>query len=502
MMRVRSTCVLVMLFLPLLASAAQLPEARDQRPQLNLPERRMAVMTRARSFSHDRLGNNWVSHNVVEAPRDTKAAAVTLIRPNGTLRTYFASDILPPGEVLPGLAGQIFTISPMTTANHYVATVGYISRERFTRNAVVVFAIGADGEPRTIRTIVIRNAATAIGGPRDTIVVTAVDPLDRANFALATVLDINGNVQAELLAFGAPDVLEAGAVARTVRLAQSGADDFAVLDPQSELVQHFSIANAGQLPSLANAKPETTLRRPQAASPEIAFTADWAVSIRETGVTGPNVESRRMIDFRVDDATHSVTVVRNVLVAGAPRAVVSRHDGRDVEAWMADGPWNATLWQSDAVTGLAPRGVVMQQRVSLKGAIALESSERAPRAAQQQKSGCTSWMTGRQCAQITAAETPVDEVRRLRRLIALDGGGGEGCFQGEFDMCAHSVMECMDFWKECNLDDEGNTFWMNCTMDYCMIDTCQPWDCAQNSQKVCCPDGPTESTTTVHECHF
>jgi hypothetical protein len=496
-MRVRRTCALAMLFLPLIASAA------PERKVIDRAGRRMAVIERGRAFTHDRLGNSWVYHTVREVPREEKAAAVSLVRGNGTVRTYFASDLLPPGEVYPGMAGQVFTISPMTTPGHYVAAVGYISREHLTRNAVVVFAVGQDGEPRTVRFIQIRNAATAIGGPRDTIVVTAVDALDSASFALATVLDIDGNVQAELLPFGAPGIIEAAAVARSVRLQQSGASGFAVYDPESQTVQHYSAGRVGALPSLANAAADLTMRQPRAANQEIVFEADWAISIKDPGIGAARLDVRPVLELHVDDARQTVTAARNVIADGVPRAVVSRYDGRGIETWVSDMPWNSVLWQGDAVIGFGPRRGTVQQRVSLNGRIALQSDERAPRAAAAERSGCTSWMTARQCAQISAGELPLGEIKRLRSIIRVnDNGGGVGCMDDGYNMCAHSVSTCFDYWKDCNLDFEGNTYPMNCTMDECMYDACYPYDCWRNTTKMCCPDEPPVGTTNVTECNY
>lgn len=503
-MKGRSICAVAvaMLCLPVVAQAASLPAgARQDRERVSAPERRVAVTARARAMSHDRLGNNWVFHGLDEVRAEVKAAAVTLIRPNGSLRTFFASDLLPQGTVAPGMAGQVFTISPMTTPGYYAATVGYVSREHYTRNAVVVFALGDDGEPRTVRVIQIRNAAQVIGGPRDTMIVTAADPLDSATFALATVFDIDGNVHAELMTFGAPNLIEAAKVTRAVRLQQSGAEDFALFDPQSRVVQHYSLARAGNLPSLADATPSPEMRAPRrAAYPEISLAADWTVSVDNPGVGGSRVELGRLLDFHVDDATQTVTLARNVSLNGVPSAVVSRYDGRDVEAWMSDGPWNATLWRRDAIDGFGPRGGLVEQHVSLKGGIAVTATERPVRAPRTQQSGCAAWMTGRQCAQISAAELSIADVRRFRNIIAHDNGGGEGCFDDGGNMCANSVQECMDYWVECNLDDEGNTYWMNCTLDYCMYDACYPWDCWQDRQKICCPDGPTVTTTSGGVC--
>jgi hypothetical protein len=499
-MKVKSLLAVTLLFLPLFASAALPAAARDERERVSAPERRVEVTKRARNVATDRMGNNWIFHGVAEIPRETEAAAVTLLRPDGSLRTFFASDLLPAGTIYPGKVGQVFSISPMTTPGYYAATVGYISKEHYTRNAVVAFALGTDGEPQTMRVIQIRNAATVIGGPRDTMVVTAADPLGDTNFALATVFDIDGNVHAELIPFGAATLTDAAAVTRQVRLQQSGIDDFALYDPQSQLVQHYSVGGIGTLPSLANATAAPEMRQPRrAAYPEIALTADWAIDIEDAGIAAKEVKTGRFLGLQVDNARQTVTVARGVLIDGAPRAVVNRYDGRNVETWVADGPWNAVLWNREAVTGFAPRGVLVEQRVSLKDRIELASAEKAAPVRVQQRSGCSGWMTARQCAQLSAPELPLGDLRKLRSIGALDGGGGEGCFDSG-NMCAHSVSDCMDFWTECDLDDQGNTYWMNCTLDYCVYDACQEWSCSQSTYKICCPERPPVTTTYTNNC--
>src|SRR5689334_19639356 len=98
-MRQTLSGVVFLLLLPVAVSAAS---PTGERPAPNSAERRAAVTYRAGGFSHDRLGNNWVFHHVAEIPSENEAAAVTLIRPDGSVRTFFASELLPAGSVFPG----------------------------------------------------------------------------------------------------------------------------------------------------------------------------------------------------------------------------------------------------------------------------------------------------------------------------------------------------------------------------------------------------------------
>ena len=274
------TLIAAILFLPLAANGAT---ARNERTTESMRDRRVAVTARARRVTHDRLGNNWVFHGLDEVPREVKAAAVTLVRPDQTTRTFLASDLLARGSVFPGNVGQVYSISPLTTPGYYAATIGYISRAHYTLNALVVFAWKDDGDPQTVRVIQLRNSAQVIGGPRDTMIVTAVDPLSHGSFAMATVFDAEGNVHDELIPFGVTTVMDASVMVNGVRLQQSGADDFAIYDPQFETVQHYSLVSAGELPRADQVKPSLEMRQPRAAAfREIELAADWSVRIEDS----------------------------------------------------------------------------------------------------------------------------------------------------------------------------------------------------------------------------
>src|SRR5436190_23081530 len=115
-MRTRIPGVVLLSLFPVIAWAVS---PTGERPGLSAAERRAAVTYRAGGFSHDRLGNNWVFHHVAEIPSENEAAAVTLIRPDGSVRTFFASDLLPAGFIFAGKVGQVYSISPMTTPGYY-----------------------------------------------------------------------------------------------------------------------------------------------------------------------------------------------------------------------------------------------------------------------------------------------------------------------------------------------------------------------------------------------
>jgi hypothetical protein len=492
---------LALLFVPILAGA--LPPDRAVRQPSSARERGIAVMSlHARVVNHDRFGTNWVFHGLNDVAREVEAAAVTRMSGDRAARTYVASELVAPGEVFPGKLGQVYSISPLTTPGYYAATIGYYSKERATRNALVVFHESESGELATVRVIRLRNAAQVIGGPRDTMVVSAVDPLNAAAFHLATVFDVEGNVHAELLPFGAPTLVDASRVNRAVRLQQSGADDFALYDPQQNVVQHFSLAFAGELPKPSEVSRSTELRQPRrAVVPEIAFDADWAVDVAASGIRANDVKLGRLFDFDADDAHRTVTVARNVLVDGRPVAAVTRYDGRSATTFTAGGPWNGTLWRDDAITGFAPHHrSVLEERVSIADRIAATDAELFELVAEprMRANGCASWMNARQCAQANAPDLSPLQSQRFR-IQPLENGGGEGCMSN-YDMCAHSVQECMDYYKQCNADFEGNTYWMNCSIDYCMYDSCYDWSCSQDRQKICCPDEPPETTVSVGAC--
>jgi hypothetical protein len=208
----------------------------------------------------------------------------------------------------------------------------------------------------------------------------------------------------------------------------------------------------------------------------------------------------RLLDFDVDDDTRTVSVVRDAAIDGLDTAVVGRYDGRSVSAWQSAGPWNATLWQNESVTGFAPRRPLTEERVSLGKRIALMSANPAvlaPRAQAQAQRDCAAWMTGGQCAQVTAPDLTASAIAKFRSTV-FGNGNGEPCFD-DGSMCAHSVQECTDFWVYCDAAG-GNTRPMNCTIDYCSYNACYEWDCAQDRQKMCCPEGEPVTTTSVFSC--
>ncbi|HEX7151755.1 MAG TPA: hypothetical protein VF618_09730 [Thermoanaerobaculia bacterium] len=348
--------------LVVLLAATALTPSKHEFIERSRTTRAIEVLLEARSVSHDPSGRHWVYHGVKGIEREPQAAGVTEIRPNGTTWTYLASDLLPAGSVYPGMVGQVYAVTPLTTKNFYAATTGWIDTNRRTRNAVVFFRRDDADHLQTYSIVEMTGIGAIAAGPSDTAVVAVNDPLKNGEHHLATILDAEGNILGSLVSFEAADFARAQDRISAVQLRQIGKSEVAILDETDSVVQAFRLfaPNACGLPKITPSSAPRTARK---SSEKITFSQQqlWRASVEDRGVEGEH-DFPRILDFSagIDGA---ITVVRMGVLEGKPRALVSRYGHGPVRTWVSDELWRAALIDGQGVSGIVPKAEVKEERI-------------------------------------------------------------------------------------------------------------------------------------------
>lgn len=323
------------------------------------------VLLQARSSSVDRNGTAWVYHGVTGLPHDPMAAAVTAVRPDGSTRTYLATDILPRGFVAPGKVGLVFAITPLTTPGMFAATAGWLDEQGRPKNAVVFFREAHDGTLTNYAVVPAPGARAIAAGPHDTAVVATLDPLHNGETNLATVVNANGTVMSTWGAFEAANRGVANDRIGGVRFYQIDDQSVAIYDAATERVSAFRIF-APENCAFEKTAPSDKPRPMALASNKVQFgiTDLWTVPVGDTSDSGAD-EVFDAIGFA---ATRDgvVTVVRTIVAGDRPRTLIARYTARErLASWSSDGWWRTAIVSPLDVRGFIARDTPWEERVSL-----------------------------------------------------------------------------------------------------------------------------------------
>jgi hypothetical protein len=350
---------LALVLIPLAASAQSMKPRHVEQVDVDTAVPRIAVLLHARTVSRDLDGSHWVTH-AVPAVEEPAAMGITRIAPDGSVQTLLASDLLPTGSILPGMAGQVYGVAAMTSPHHFAATVGWVGPDRSTHNALVLYRLEDDGSMTTMNITMLSNGGAVAGGPHDTVVVVTRDPAGKGRLARATIFDSLGEVQSDVLPFDAPDVRASAVILSQIRLQRTSENEFALLDLADKTLREFRITASDRLPVAAKLVPSTELR-PVVRVSCVRATAEelWSRSIADPGVRG---EQAAILAYDVEPASRTVTVARQLLEDGVASTVITRYQGEARSVWV--GPvWQAALADRNVFTGLANTTPLFEQRV-------------------------------------------------------------------------------------------------------------------------------------------
>ncbi len=350
----------VVLFAASMANAASVRYELVEQPS---DDRAVQILRDARSVTADAHGTFWVYHGVNGIEAEPQAAAVTAIRPDGTTRTYLATDILPPGSVRAGMVGQVYAVTPLTTRGFFAATAGWVDPKGDTWNAVVFFREAANGAATNFSIVPAPGARAITAGPADTAVVAAVDPLKNGDLALATIMNANGKVMARFGLFDAASMHEANDRIMSVRFQPIDADSIAVLDGKEQRVHGVRIYRpaACAIPEItASGKPARVV----ASTGGSKFGVDeiWTVSVADVSDAG----ATEVFPVTAFSATWDgvVTAVRTAIVEARPRAIISRHTPTErLPTWSSDHVWRAAMVNAETIRGVVVGPTTWEERV-------------------------------------------------------------------------------------------------------------------------------------------
>lgn len=352
----------ILLTVAVSASAAPLRHSVQER---SADARDVQVLLQARSTSVDLNGTSWIYHGLTGLRHDPMAAGVTAIRPDGSTRTYLATDILPPGTVPAGKVGLVYAITPLTTPGMFAATAGWHDAEGRAKTAVVFFREAADGTLSNYSVVPAPGARAIAAGPQDNAVVATLDPLHDGDTSLVTVVNANGNVLATWGPFEAPSVAEASERIAGVRLYQIDRHTVAVYDAATQRVHAFRIfapENCAMIKTSPSEKPRAMAMASN--REQFALTDLWTVPVNDTSDSGAS-EVHPVIGFA---ATRDgvVTVVRPMVVNDRPRTLVTRYTAKGREpSWSSDHFWRAALVSTGDIRGLVSGPTPWEERVTL-----------------------------------------------------------------------------------------------------------------------------------------
>jgi hypothetical protein len=363
-MRILNGQLLVLTAVVVSAFATSAAPTRHELVERNATSREMQVLLESRSVAEDLSGTFWVHHGVEGIEQERQASAVTALRSDGTTRTYLASDILPAGSVSPGMVGQVYAITPLTSRGLYAATTGWIAPDRSTHNAVVFFREDGDGRISNVSVVPVSGARSVAAGPYDTVILAARDPLKNGDLQLATVLDANGNVMATFGPFEAESIRAASERLAAIRFHQLDANTVAMLDAAEQRVHALRVFAPADcaIPQVAEGKGPRRVQQSPARS-RFAFQPLWNLSVAHDGEVGI-AESRDVIAFSA--TANSVTVARQVLVDADPRTIVTQYSrNAKPRSWVSEHIWRAALVGRTNIRGVVSRGTVWEERVEL-----------------------------------------------------------------------------------------------------------------------------------------
>lgn len=352
----------LVLSLAVSASAAPLRHIVQER---SADARDVQVLLQARSTFVDLNGTSWIYHGLTGVQHDPMAAGVTAIRPDGTTRTYLATDVLPHGTVPPGRLGQVYAVTPLTTPGMFAATAGWYDESGRAKNAVVFFREAADGTLSNYSVVPAPGARAIAAGPQDNAVVATLDPLHDGATYLVTIVNANGNVLASWGPFDAPSVAAANDRIAGVRLYQIDRETVAVYDAGTQRVGAFRIFAPENCAIIRTAPSEKPRAMAMASNRERFGVTDlWSVPVGDTSDSGAS-EVHPVIGFA---ATRDgvVTVVRPVVVDDRPRMLVTRYTAKGRQAsWSSDHFWRTALVGTGEIRGMVAGATPWEERVTL-----------------------------------------------------------------------------------------------------------------------------------------
>ncbi|HYC87580.1 MAG TPA: hypothetical protein VEO54_00080 [Thermoanaerobaculia bacterium] len=344
------------------AAAAPVKHAINER---SADARDVQVLLQARSTSVDLKGTAWIYHGVTGLPHDPMAAAVTAVRPDGSTRTYLATDILPRGLVAPGKVGLVFAITPLTTPGMFAATAGWFDGDGRPKNAVVFFREASDGTLTNYAVVPAPGARAIAAGPQDSAVVATLDPLHNGETNLVTIINANGTVMSTWGPFETANIAAANDRIAAVRFHQLDDQSIAVYDAAAQRVGAFRIF-APENCAFEKTAPSEKPRAMALGSNKVRFgvTDLWTVPVSDTSDSGAD-EVLPAIGFAATKEGE-VTVVRPIVVDERPRTLVTRYTPRGRErSWSSDHFWRAALVSPAEARGIVQKATPWEERVSL-----------------------------------------------------------------------------------------------------------------------------------------
>lgn len=326
--------------------------------------RDVQVLLQARSTSVDLNGTSWIYHGLTGLQNDPMAAGVTAIRPDGSTRTYLATDILPRGTVPAGKVGLVYAITPLTTPGMFAATAGWHDADGRAKTAVVFFREAADGTLSNYSVVPAPGARAIAAGPQDNAVVATLDPLHNGDTSLVTIVNANGNVLATWGPLEAPSVAAASDRIADVRLYQIERNTVAVYDPATQRVHAIRVFAPENCATIRTAPSEKPRAMAMASTKEqFAINDLWVVPVSDTSDSGAT-EVFPVIGFA---ATRDgvVTVVRPVMVNDRARTLVTRYTAKGRQpSWSSDHFWRAALVSTGEIRGMVSGPTLWEERVT------------------------------------------------------------------------------------------------------------------------------------------
>ena len=314
----------------------------------------------------DLNGTFWVYHGVKGIEREPQAAAVTALRPDGTTRTYLASEILPAGSVLPGTVGQVYAIAPLSTPGFHAASAGWLDAEHNTVNGVVFFREDARGHVTNFSVVKLPGARAIAAGPKDSAVVAALDPLQNGATYLATVINAQGTVLAELCPFDEEDLRTRMDRISNVRLQSLSGDSVAIFNPVSMRVEAhriFTPERCGFEEVTASDRSRSPVVNPRV---KFASTPLWNCPVSDVNDVDAS-EIFPMTGFAAS-SDGTVIVVRGAVVDDVPRTVITRYTPKErLPSWMSDHFWRVALVTPRRARGLIAGRTIWEEQVQLTG---------------------------------------------------------------------------------------------------------------------------------------